>query len=603
MNPDVAPTSNPSEGQIIPSALMEKLRAEKHEAFLFRRRRQPDWTDNYTLGRDKVQINRLTQRQSVDIPLIKSTVKSLLKDIDEPPILYFRNHDNDDQAEVFYNEYWHANSIANKLVLKDIVDKRQEMYFGRTFKFMNIVDGQFFWEIVDPGDVLVDRYVDPTDIDTARYVIREHIYKPLSSLRQDPKYDNKEVKKLEKFLGSTAGLVRATENQLDWVEKQRRNAALGVIDTFAPVLAETYVELNEFWVKEWDEADKCDKIRYIVTAEDMVVLYDELLEDCIGETKDDYWYNHYPINTWADETERTDFWSDGVVDSIRTLNKVLNAWFSQLIENRTLKSFGMNFFNSSLGEEGFTPQTFEPIPWGWYPIPAGASGKLGDQIMNVPVPDLADTMKEMEFVMSLAEKASAATNTQQGVPTATPITLGEIQLNLNNAQQRVKAMSKYYNAAWEDFGLKFVKMLEAAGDMIEPITINKKGRLTDKNYTKIITPAMWFAKNGYGVECKMKEDVQTANLDALQKLQFSKSLMPMNNSLNKVIKKKSLELADIPAGEMAEILKEDEMQTQAMMNAPVNPLATPATSGSNTGSQNPNVPVQPAQPPVPGIAM
>jgi len=596
MNPDTSPTAVPSQGMIIPSALMEKLRVQKQEAFLFRRRRQPDWTDNYTLGRDKVQINRLTQRQAVNIPLIKSTVKSLLKDIDEPPILFFRNHDNDDQAEVFFNEYWRANSIANKLVLKDLVDKRQEMYFGRSFKFLNIVDGQFYWEIVDPQDVLVDRYVDPTDIDTARYVIREHEYVPLASLRNNPKYDNAEVKKLQKFLGTEAGLIRATENQLDWVERNRRGAALGVIDVFNPVLGETYVELNEFFVKEWNEDEKCDEIRYIVTAEDMVVLYDELLEDCIGETSDNFWRNHYPINTWADETERTDFWSDGVVDSIRTLNKILNAWFSQLVENRTLKSFGMNFFNSSLGEEGFTPQTFEPIPWGWYPIPAGVTGKLADQIMNVPVPDLKDTLEDMNFIMTLAEKASAATNTQQGVTQEKPVTLGEVQLTLNNAQERVKAMSKYYNAAWEDFGLKYVKMLEAAGDTIEPITINKKGKLTSKNYTKVISPKDWYAKNGYGIECKMKEDVQSANLDSLQKLQFSKSLMPTNQALNKVIKRKSLELADVPTGEMAEILKEDEMQTQLMAQNPMGAMGMGTQPG---GPPNPNAAMQPAQPPMP----
>lgn len=569
----------------IPSELMQKLRVDKQSAFLFRRRRQPDWTDNYTLGRDKVQINRLTQRQSVNVPLIKSTVKSLLKDIDEPPLLYFRNHDNDDQAEVFFNEYWRANAIQNQLIIKDIVDKRQEMYFGRSFKFLNIVDGDFYWEIVDPQDVLVDRYVDPADIDTARFIIREHIYKPLSSLATDPKFDSKAVKDLQTFLGTTAGLVRATENQLDWVEKQRRMATLGVIDTFAPQLGETYVELNEFFIKEWDEKEKCDKINYIVTAEDMVVLYQAILEDCIGETPDHFWRWNYPVVTWADETERTDFWSDGVVDSIRTLNKILNAWFSQLVENRTMRSFGMNYFNSSLGEEGFTPQTFEPLPWGWYPIPAGAGGKIGDQVMNVPIPDLKDTLQDMEFVMTLAEKASAATNTQQGVAETTPVTLGEVQLTLNNAQQRVKAMSKYYNAAWEDFGLKFVKMLEAAPDMIKPLTINKKGRLTDKNYTKTISPQDWYAKNGYGVECKMKEDVQSATLDTLQKLGYAKSLMPTNQALAKVEKKKSLELADVSAGEMSEILKEDEAQTQALANAP--PMMTGAPTGPATPAATP----------------
>ena len=582
---------------ILPTPLMEKLRKAKYESFWFRRRRQPDWTDNYTLYRDKVQINRLTQRQSVNVPLIKSTIKTLLKDIDDPPILYFSNLDNNDQAEVYFNEYWHMNSIQNQLILKDIVDKRQEMLFGRSFKFMNIVDGDFFWEVVDPEDVLVDRYVDPADIDTARFIIREHIYKPLSSLRNDPKYDNAAVRKLQKFLGSQAGLVRATENQLDWVERNRRYASLGVIDTFAPQLSETYVELNEFWIKEWNDKKMCDEIQYIVTAEDMIVLYKAPLEECIGETADHFWASHYPVTTWADETERTDFWSDGVIDSIRTPNKILNAWFSQLVENRTMKSFGMNYFNSSLGDEGFTPQTFEPLPWGWYPIPVGQNGKIGDSIMNVPIPDLTDTLKDMDFIMTLAQQASAATTTQQGVAEPSPVTLGEVQLMLQNAETRVKAMAVYYTASWEDFGLKFTKMLEAGSDLINPLTLHKKGRLTSKNYTKKITPQDWETKNGYKVEVKMKQDQQSAVQDSLQKIQFAKSLMPANQTLDTIEKKKSLEFANLSSSEMQEVLKEDEMQKQALINAP--PALSQQTDAPPTGpTQNP-APVNPNMPPAP----
>lgn len=548
--------------------LLEKLRINKETAYKHRRRRHFDWTDNYTLYRDKVQLNRLTQRQSVNIPLIKSSIKTLLKDIDDPPILYFSNLDNNDQAEVYYNEYWKYVAQRNNLILKDIQDKRQVMLFGRSFKFMNIVDGHFFFEIVDPQDVLIDRYVDPTDIDSARYLIRQHIYRPLASLGTNPKYDNPAVKRIQDYLGSDAGLVKAEANQLDWVEKQRREASLGVIDAFAPQLGETYVELNEWFIKEFDQKKKQDVIRYIVTAEDMEVLYAANLEDCIGETQDDFWQSHYPASTWGDETERTDFWSDGVADTLRTLNKVLNSWFSQMVENRTLRNFGMNYFNSSLTDEGFLPQTFEPVPWGWYPIPAGDNGKLGDQIMRVDVPDLTDTMKEIEFIMQIAQQASAATTMQEGVkPEAQQITLGEVQLLLKSAQERVKSMSVYYTESWKDFGLKYTKMLEAAPDLIDPVTINKKGRLTSKNYSKTISPQDWYTNQGHKVEVLMKEDMQAKTADDLQKLQYSKALMPMNKILDTIIKKKSLEFADLSSSEISEVIKEDEvdMQNQAAL--------------------------------------
>lgn len=590
--PQITPSTRDDKEFVNPNAdLLEKLRVNKHGAFLFRRRRQPDWTDNYTLYRDKVQLNRLTQRQSVNIPLIKSSIKTLLKDIDDPPILYFVNLDNNDQAEVYYNEHWHQSSIENETILKDIVDKRQVMLFGRSFKFLNIENGRFVYEIVAPDDVLIDRYVDPTDIDSARFLIREHIYKPLSSLKLEKRYDQKAVARLETFLGTKAGLIRATENQLDWVEKNRKMASMGVIDVWAPTLGETYVELNDWYIFEPNEKTGRDEITYLTTAEDMEVLCSAPLESYIGETKDHYWTNHFPATTWGDESERTDFWSDGVADSLRTLNKVMNSWFSQMVENRTLRNYGMNFYNSSLGPEGFTPQTFEPVPWGWYPIPVAANGKLGDAIMNVPVPDLEDTLKEMEFIQTIAQQTSAATTFQQGVEEKQQVTLGEVQLLLSNAKERVKSMAVYYTASWEDFGEKFVKMLEAAPDLIDPMTISKKGRLSNKQYSKTISSEDWKSNNGWKCEVKMKQDQLAQDADSLQKLNYTKSLMPANSTLDTIIKKKSLEFADLSASEISEVMKEDEM---AMKN-----MAMMGGQPQNGQMMLPAQTAQPAQVPMP----
>jgi len=43
---------------------------------LWRERRHANWTLNYELARDTVITNRLTQRQSVNVPYMKKTLKS-----------------------------------------------------------------------------------------------------------------------------------------------------------------------------------------------------------------------------------------------------------------------------------------------------------------------------------------------------------------------------------------------------------------------------------------------------------------------------------------------------------------------------------------------
>lgn len=86
----------------------------------------------------------------------------------------------------------------------------------------------------------------------------------------------------------------------------------------------------------------------------------EKLEDIMG-------INFFPVVTWASDIEALDFWSDGILDIVRPVNKILNVWFSQLVENRTLRNMGMQYYDSTI--EDFNPDTYQPMPFGWYPVP------------------------------------------------------------------------------------------------------------------------------------------------------------------------------------------------------------------------------------------
>ena len=605
------------------SELIEMLRLNKQGSYNHRRRRHPDWSDNYTLYRDKVITNRLNQRQSVNVPLMKTAVKTLLKDIDDAPILYFTNLDNDDQAEVYYNEYWKFVSRENHLVIKDLVDKRQVLLFGRSFKMLDVANGVPYWEIVDPQDILIDRYVDPSNLDSARFIIHEHLYTPLASLRSNPIYDNAAVRRLQEFYASDDGLVKAEQNQLDFVERNRRMAVMGVIDIQSPILGETYVELNQHFVKIWDEQLKEDVIWLIVIAEAMEILFMAPLEDVIGDTRDHYWRNHYPISSWGDETERTDFWNDGVCDTLRQPNKILNAWFSQLVENRTLRNYGMNYYNSMTGDDGsggFSPQTWTPGPWAWFPVP----GDPNQLIKHVDVPELKDEIDEMQFIITIAEKASAATTVQQGETSKGEMTLGEVKLLISNAEERVKSMAIYYTESWADFGLKYVKLVEAVGkERIDAKTIHRRGRLTKKMYTAHIGPKDWETELGYTVEVKNKNEKEQEDQNSLQWLNAARSIMPNNPIVDEEYKKKILENSKMNSDAIQEALKFDKQQSEAMRQQMMGqlPQVKPPTQlislkdipsqpnqgqqqmlgevgiQANGGKQNPTSPAQPMQQP------
>jgi len=569
---------------------LEMLRLNRQSGYNYRRRRQADWLENYTLYRDRVTINRLTQRQTVNIPLMKQSVRTLLKDVDDMPVIYFENLDNDRQAEIFQNEHWRITTEENHMELQDIVDKRQVFLFGRTFDQWQIVDGKIKMTVQDPQDMLVSRHCDPFDLNSSRFLIHTHIFVPLSTLKNNPDYDQAEVKKLEKFYGTLQGILKKKDNVDMMVEKNEKMQEMGVPDVADPVLGETYVELSLQFLYREDEKDKDDKkleeqLFLYVEADDQVILMKKPLEEILGVTEDNYWRNHYPYVSWGDDVERQDFWSDGIGDIIRGPNKVVNSWYSQLVENRTLRNYGMHYFDSS--DETFMPQTFAPVPWGWYPVP----GKPSDVLQKVDIPDLSESLDEMQFVIQISEKASGATATQQGVQTERKITLGEVELALNEAKERVKGMSKFYTPAWKQRAEIFLKLIEGRPDLLDAVKIYKKGRNTRDIFSREIDPKDWMTKLGYRTRVWSQDEKNAQDTETLNKLNAVKSVMPDNPKLAEVYNRKLLEFVDLSPEEINDIMEFEEQKREMMAANPLLGAGQPSPQGQPAQSAQPTQPL------------
>lgn len=570
---------------------LQMLINNKETGFNYRQRREEDWRENYELYRDKVTINRLTQRQSVNLPLMKTTLRTLLKDIDDMPVMQFQNLDNDKQAEVFQNEYWKWTLEQNHAEIQDVVDKKQDFFFGRTFDSWQVEDGRIVFDIEDPEDILVDRFMNPYNIDSSRFLIHTHIFKPLSSLKHNPDYDQKEVAKLEEFFKSQLGIIKANDNKNSLQEKNKKLADLGIPDTDDPVLGETYVELTMHFV--FREGEKANgkvlpgQIFVYVEAEDQTILMKKPQEEIIGVTPDHFWRDHFRYNTWGDDIDKQDFWTDGIADIVRPNNKVLNAWFSQLVENRTLRNFGMHYYDSSLKAEGFVPGTFNPVPWGWYPVP----GKPSEVLQKVDIPDLSESLDEMRFVTEMSEKATGATPGQQGVnpPAGTP--LGTTQIVEAEAKARTQGMSKFYTKAWEQRGIKFLNLIEAASDKLDAVKIYKKGRNTDNVFEREISPKDWMTNAGYRVKVWSQNEKKANDTEAMNKIGNALILFPGNPKLLEVAQRKSLEMADLTPDEITEIMQ-FEKQKMMMLGSGIMglPPAQPGMPGSQPQPQATQMP-------------
>lgn len=586
----VSPESTPTTQLMMIDPEMQMLINNEQAGNDYQSRKLDDWRKNYEMWRDKVPVNRFIQRQSVHIPFMKQQLSTILKDVDDMPVVYFESLDNDKQKEVYKNEYWKETLDRNNMEIKDVVDKKQAMFFGRTFDQMQIIDGLIRFNIIAPGDIVVSRYVDPTDIDTSRFLIHKHIYTPLSTLQRNPEYNKAALEDMRIWYGTTMGLIKAQDNQGKMDEKNKLLEDLGVLNAYDPVLGETIVDVTMQFVfreneKKEDGSLEDEQIYLYVLADNRKILMKKPLEEIIGPTEDHYWRNHYPYNTWADEVEMQDFWSDGKADTIRPANEILDVWFSQLVENRTLRSLGMNFFNSNL--DGFMPQTWQPMPFGQYGIPIPPNSDIRQHIQRVEIQDLTESLDEMKYVQEMAERGTGGTATSQGVQTERKITLGEVQLALGEAKARIKGMSKFYTKVWEQRAYKFNKFIEADANkeksLLDDIEIFKKGRNTDNIYSKVIGPKDFMGTKGYRVKIWAQADKDESDTQALSRMNAAMVNMPNNPILKEEFQRKLLEFSGIKPDKIIEIIaaqkKADEAAALAAQNAATmggKPTNTPA---------------------------
>jgi hypothetical protein len=485
---------------------------------------------------------------------MKETLQTMLSRIDEAPNVQFEEKGGDKQKEIFFNAYWAEHLNKEKLEIKDIVDKKQVFLYGRSFKKWDIQDGRITITIEDPHDIIVDRYCDPVDIDTAYYVSHIHIYKSLRELEANPNYDKTALAILrQNYKEKESGIIKSSENEESLRDKNQRMQDMGLDDTENPEMGEIIVEVNEHYLKIWNDEEEKFEIYVCWTVDDVMLLSKKMM-DIMN-------VDFFPITTWASDIERTDFWSDGPADVVRTPNKILNAWFSQMVENRTMRNFGMNYYDGT--KEGFIPQTFNPTPWGWYPVP----GRPQDTVQRVDVPALSESLNEMQFLIGRVESATAATAIEKGNNNEKK-TLGEIQLMSANANARITSMAKFYRLAWKEYGEKWQQLVLANPEKLDSVILYKKSHKGNL-FKKELSPKDWKSEEGYICAVNTAAEKEAEDIKEVQRLDAVSQKYPTNVPLQKFIMQKMLSLADVDPEQQKEITAYADKE-QAILDAQKN---------------------------------
>lgn len=533
---------------------------EKNESIAFKRRRFEQWNENYALYRDKVATNRLTQRQPINIPIMRETIQTWVSKIDDAPELKFESRGRTNKnktGEILVGSIWDHYFDKLKLDIMDNLDKKTVGLQGRSFKIAGFSRGEFFVDLIDPYDIEISPRVNPMDLNTAQYVIRTHMFKPLREVLANEKYDAKGKQILKGYLDSKEGIIKAAETHEAYLEKVERLKNLGAENFDDYNASEVLVEINESYKMIWNVKEKQFIRHLIIIAADRSVMFNEPIKDAVG-------INRLPIVTWADDPDMSDIWCDGKGDSVRTINKLINVYMSQDVENRTYRNFGMRFYNTMNGT--FSPQAFDPKPFGMFGVP----GNPKDLIQEMEIQPLGDTSNQIAFLKDLIQSSVAQTATERGEQSTSRTTLGEVELNLSQSQGRNSVTAKNYRRAWEEIGEIFYELI--ANNSVQTITVYKKGTNGD-TYKKEVYSTEWNFPDGYDVKVIMKSEQDALDNFALQKVQYTIANFKNNPVATIIAKRKQLELMDWATDEIDQAMQfyEGQGQPQGEEGAPPQP--------------------------------
>jgi len=555
--------------QTLLDPLMDKLKIEKDGANKLQQRKHSDWNDNYELYRLKVKTNRLTQRQAICIPLMKETIKTALSKIDEAPNIDWKELGGDEDKEILFQEIWDSGFTDNKLELVDILDKKNVLLYGLSTKKLNITDTGVKIETLDVYDIVFDPLMKVGDIETARYIVQQNIFRSVREVLADKRYTAEGKNKLKIWAESPAGVTQGEENKKAFEDKMQRLLDMGVNHSDFPLYAggDRIINLTEHYTTIWNEKKEAWERRVIVYADNSVILLDELLVDLIG-------VDFYPLGMWVEDPETADIYSDSIADIVRVPNQIINVWWSQLIENRSLKNFQMHWYSPS---KGYTPQTYTPGQGVMLPAPPGDD--INKVIKPVEISGLDDTLPAIAALTAIVERGTGTTAIDKGTTEKGTQTLGEIEILVGKSTERALGMAKFYRMAWYEIAWKWEELMEKNAPKI--LTLYKTGR-SGTIYIKKALAKDWTSELGYKATVNSSSEQEQNDISTIQKWGFIQKQHPDNQVLKTLALKRELELLDLTPEELKEIEEAEKPKAPApIMNQPKNPMTTEPAQQTN----------------------
>lgn len=383
--------------------LIEQIQREYDNAIEYRRPRMTDWHLNEDMLYGKKPIT-LSKRSNIDLRLMKGFEDTLLAKIKNPPVV---KYGATEKADVIKSKkvtaLWELESSPTQQdwAFKDLLEKKLALPSGRAIKKIFSLGEPYkhVRESVDHYDFLIDPMAGGYDLEKARYMGQDNIFKSKYDLENNKSYDQAKVKEL---LESTNQNETNVDNEKQ--EKQNRLASIGLnIDDYNAQADGLYK------LVEWFTTIGGVRYYFLVSLSKKIIIKKRLLEEVVGNFSDTgkpLW----PFSSWAYYPDMFNFWSPSPMDIVRENFQIRNVVINQAIDNNEAKNKPMKSYDPEVYK---SPELLEYQPDRLIPTAANKNPKEGLFIHETA--NIYDPKALSDLLEDIAAKVTGVTPAGQGV--------------------------------------------------------------------------------------------------------------------------------------------------------------------------------------------
>jgi len=313
--------------------LIEQIQREYNNALDFRKPRINDWHANEDMlyGR---KPKTLSKRSNIDLRLMKGFEDTLLSKIKNPPVVKYQPTEEADKTKAKkVTALWELESSPSQQnwKFKDKLSKKLSLPSGRVITkiYATAKPYKHHREEIDHYDFLIDPLAGGYDIENARYLGQDNIFKSKFQLENNPKYDQEKVKEL---VGDDTERTSTAEADNQYKEKANRFAVLGLnTDEY------NWQKDGLYKLLEWYTTINGDRWYIVCNLEKKVILKKCLLREIIG-IHEENGISLYPFASWAYYPDLFNFWSQSPMDVVRENFQTRNIVINQAIDNNEAKN-------------------------------------------------------------------------------------------------------------------------------------------------------------------------------------------------------------------------------------------------------------------------